>query len=262
MVNENRIIMDNGFISRGYSEIFRVNFKDELLKLQNLIYSLTKEYIEDHDPTISIEKKLNLNFKQIPSSELWSDIMKKVNGSKELPTLINSDAIKTAFKKIFENPEAFDISAFRARLPSQKRVLYNWHQDEGTWFLSKNKKHIKKFPATLWLSINGASEKDSIQLLKNSHLTKLHDHSYVEGQGFFNAKNISNATEENIFTLNLKPSECVIFHPLTLHRSVPSDNKILRPRYTVDIRYFDEAFKPKFNIDLKLKIKKFIKNIF
>ena len=176
--------MNQSFISKGFSEIFKVNFKNELIDLQNLIYNLTKEYIEDHDPADSIEKKLNLNFKETPSTELWSEIMQKVNDSQELPNLIKSDSIKTAFKKIFRSPEPFDISAFRARFPSQKRVLYNWHQDEGTWFLSKNKKHIKKYPATLWLSINGATEKDSIQLVENSHSTKLYDHSYVNGQGF------------------------------------------------------------------------------
>ena len=74
--------------------------------------------------------------------------------------------------------KVFDISTFRARLPDQKRVVYNWHQDEGTWFLSKNKKQLNKYPATLWFSINGASEKDSIQLLKFSHKQKLHNHTY------------------------------------------------------------------------------------
>ena len=79
------------FYFERFSEIFKVNFKNELIDLQNLIYNLTKEYIEDHDPADSIEKKLNLNFKETPSTELWSEIMQKVNDSQELPNLIKSD---------------------------------------------------------------------------------------------------------------------------------------------------------------------------
>lgn len=254
--------MDHFFNSRGFSKIFKVNFENELSNLQNLIYSITKDHLEEHDNSLSIDQKLNVHFKKIPTTEFWTHVMKTVNSSKEISDVINSKSIKLAFKNIFENPEPFEISTFRARFPSQKRVLYNWHQDEGTWFLSKNKNHVQKFPATLWLSINGASEKDSIQLLENSHLNKLHDHSYVSGQGFFNAKNIKTIEIEKIHTINVKPSECVIFHPLMLHRSVPSDGKILRPRYTIDVRYFDKSFKPKFNIDFTLKIKKMIKNLF
>ena len=78
--------------------------------------------------------------------------MKTVNSSNELKNLINSEGIKFTFKKIFKSPQAFEISTFRARFPNQERVLYSWHQDEGTWFLSKNNNHVNKYPATLWSS--------------------------------------------------------------------------------------------------------------
>ena len=47
-----------------------------------------------------------------------------------------------------------------------------------------------------------------------------------------------------------------MFHPLTLHRSVPTTSINFRPRYTIDIRYFDKEFKPKFSVDLLFSNKK------
>ena len=161
--------MDLNFITRGFTDNLFVNFNDELKKLQKLIYINTKSYLVDHDENLSIEKKINLSFKEKPSNELWSELMRIINKSDELSEVINSKSIVEVFKVIFKDPKPFKISTFRARFPEQKRVFYNWHQDEGTWFLSKNKDVQNKFPATLWLSLNGADKNDSIQLVKYSH---------------------------------------------------------------------------------------------
>jgi hypothetical protein len=92
-------------------------------------------------------------------------------------------------------------------LPGQKKVLYNWHQDEGTWAISNDKSILNKNPVTLWLSVNGSNINNSIHLIKNSHKNKVLNHSLIEGQGYFNA---------NI--------------------------KTLKPRYSVDIRYYEGSF--------------------
>ena len=249
--------MNKNFINKGFTDIIYISAEQELTKLQNLIYLNTKDLLIDHEKNISINQKLNLNFKKIPSPKNWSNLMNVINESHELKSLINSEGIKQAFKKIFVNPEPFEISTFRARIPNQKRVIYNWHQDEGTWYLSKNKNHLNKYPATLWFSINGAEKNDTIQLVEHSHQKKLYNHKFVSGQGFFNIdkKNIIN--EKNIYTVVTQPSEGIIFHPLTLHRSVPNDPMLLRPRYTIDIRYFDKNYKPKFEVDFKFRVKKF-----
>jgi len=254
--------MDNNFITKGFTDIICVNFNDELINLQKIIYGKTKDYLIEHEQNLPIEKKINLQFKKIPSDELWSQLMKTVNESEALKNIINSDGIKKAFKIIFKNPKPFDISTFRARFPNQKRVMYNWHQDEGTWYLSKNTKHLNKFPATLWLSLNGANKNDSIQLVNHSHKKKLYDHQFITGQGFFNIKNKKMIKGEEIYTVETKASECVIFHPLTMHRSVPSKKLSLRPRYTIDVRYYDDEFKPQINVDWNFKIKKIFKKLF
>ena len=250
------------FQKNGFTKIFKVNFVDELTNLQKLIYETTKKQLVDHNRDISLEEKLNLKFKDVPKENFFSELMNSINNSSELNNVLNSKGILNSFRLIFNNPEPFDISTFRARIPNQKRTIYKWHQDEGTWHLSKNPKHINKFPATLWLSINGTFESDGIQLVRYSHKDKLHNHSFVKGQGYFNIKSKNQINENKVFNVVTKPSEAVMFHPLTLHRSIPTTSINFRPRYTIDIRYFDKEFKPKFSVDLLFKIKRKFKNLF
>lgn len=254
--------MDQNFLNRGFTDVFDIKIDEELTQLSKLIYTETKPFLVDHNEGISLQQKLNLNFKEIPDTDTWSKLMEKVNSSNELNTLINCNGIKNSFQKIFDNPKIFSISTFRARLPSQKRVIYNWHQDEGTWYLSKNKNQINKYPATLWFSINGASIEDSIQLISFSHKQKLHNHTLVKGQGYFNINKKILEDKNNIITISTKPSQGVIFQPLTIHRSVPPIKISLRPRYTIDIRYYDDEFKKNYKVDFAFKAKKLLKKIF
>ena len=99
--------------------------------------------------------------------------MNEINNSKELNNVIEDDSIINSFRKIFKDPVKFAICTFRARFPNQKRAVNNWHQDEGTWFVSKNKNIQNKYSATLWFSINGTDKSDSIQLVRFSHKKKI-----------------------------------------------------------------------------------------
>jgi len=254
--------MDVNFANRGFTKIIPIQFKDELKNLQIKIYDLTKNLLEKHDQNLDIQDKLKLKFKNKPSNDDWSRLMGEINKSNELKELINCKPVEDAFKIIFDNPKPFEISTFRARFPEQKRVLYNWHQDEGTWYLSKKKEHLNKFPATLWLSLNGANKDESIQLVKYSHKKKLLNHNFVSGQGFFNIDKKNEIDENDIFTVETKASEGVLFHPLTIHRSVPATKINFKPRYTIDIRYYDENFEKKFKVDWKFSVKRILKKIF
>ena len=253
--------MDQNFKDRGFTDIIDVSLNDELKNLQNLIYQKTKHLLITHDQKLSLSEKINLELKNLPHNEFWSKLMNDINNSLELKKLINSDGIKFAFKKIFPKPELFEISTFRARFPNQKRAVYNWHQDEGTWHLSKNKNHLNKYPATLWFSVNGANLNDSIQLVSFSHKKKLYNHSYIKGQGYFSIGKNKLVDPKKITTIVTKPSQCVIFHPLTLHRSTPQEKVYLKPRYSADIRYFDKNFKPNFTVSTIFKFKKLLKKI-
>ena len=103
------------------------------------------------------------------------------------------------------------------------------------------------------VSINGAS-KGSIQLVKKSHKLKLFEHKYVEGQGFFNLKDNSFINHDLIETIETLPSECIMFNSLTIHRSVENKSINMRPRYSADIRYYDEIEENR-----KIKIDNFLK---
>ncbi len=249
------------FFERGFTDNLKLDLGEKLFSLQSLIYDLTKDLLINHDQNLLISEKIKLPFKIVPKGDSWSKIMEKVNTSRELKEIINSEEVRSAFKKVFTNPIAFEISTFRARFPEQKRVLYNWHQDEGTWHLSKKQTITNKFPATLWFSINGADETNSIQVIKKSHKTKLYDHEWVDGQGYFKIQNIEKKIDiEDIHTANLKESECFIFHPLTVHRSVPTSNNLdLKPRYSLDIRYYDQNASIKINTDIKIYLKRLLK---
>ena len=256
--------MADAYSKKGFSEIITIKFDNELRDIQQLIYDKTKKLLADHDINISLEKKLKVPFKVIPSPTDWSILMNEVNESNELKRIIESNPIKEAFKTIFKEPMAFKVSTFRARIPSQKRVIYNWHQDEGTWYLSNDESYNKKFPATLWLSVNGADENDSIQLLEGSHKTKLYEHTMVEGQGYFNIKKNKDDLMKNtkINTIRTDPSQGIIFHPLMVHRSVLPKSDYMVPRYSIDIRYYDKQFKSNYKVDFLFKLKKIAKLFF
>ena len=255
--------MKHNFSTEGFTDIFKLELGQDLLDLQKRIYNSTKELIIDHNVNLSIVDKLQLPFKSLPKKEKWSELMNEINTSNEFKKLIKSEEIIKKFKLVQSKPKIFDISTFRARFPDQSRVLYNWHQDEGTWYLSKNKNHQNKYPSTLWLSINGSNSNDSIQLVKYSHKKVLHNHSFVKGQGFFSARIKKNTIKENdIFTVETAPSEGLIFHPLALHRSVPFQASNLRPRYSIDVRYYDEDLKTEFNESYLFKLKRFYNRVF
>ena len=254
-------MVSQNYFNEGFSDVFLINIKDKLDQLQKVIYELTKEYLVDHDNTIEIVERLNLSFKTIPDDKLWSKIMNQVNQSKELNNLITDKEIIKAFKSISKEPKRFPISFFRARFPGQRRVVYDWHQDEGTWYLSNDNNITKKYPTTLWFSVNGSNQNNSMQLIEKSHNSKLYEHNYVEGQGYFKAIfDHTKIQDSSIRTIITKPSEGFLFHPLTLHRSVPPISNDLKPRYSVDIRYYDSAVKTKIKVASKFKIKKIFKD--
>ena len=41
--------MKKDFLEKGFTQILKVNFKNELLDLQKLIYETTKDLLIDHD---------------------------------------------------------------------------------------------------------------------------------------------------------------------------------------------------------------------
>ena len=256
IINQSNILEE--FTNIGVTSVFDVDLNNELIELQEKIYEMTKDIIIDHNNSLPTSEKIRLPFKTANIKTQWSEIMSEINKSRELENMINSNKIKNVFKYIFKDPERYEICTFRARFPDQERVVYDWHQDEGTWYLSKNRNLLNKFTATMWFSVNGSDEANSIQVVKYSHKNKLFEHKFIKGQGYFHA-NINNQDIDinNIKTIKTKASQAIIFHPLSFHRSVPTEGSVdFRPRYSIDIRYFDNSTKLKYKTSLYFKIKK------
>jgi hypothetical protein len=244
----------------GLSTVFFIDLGDSLTAICNLLYDLTRSHLVDHETTLPIQEKLSLCFKETPPQNLWSAVMSEVNGSAAFLSVVHHPAIKRVFQQVFRAmPEIHPITIFRARLPGQQRAVYTWHQDMGTWYLSKNKSLINCPLYTLWLSINGADESNSLQfLLSSPPINRLFYHERVVGQGLFQAR-IPTSIEINdtsIVSIKAAASEGIIFSPFLLHRSAP-ETKNLQPRYSIDIRYFNPAERQLFNTDLFFKIKRF-----
>ena len=78
------------------------------------------------------------------------------------------------------------------------------------------------------------------------------------GKRFFNIDKKNEIDENDIFTVETKASEGVLFHPLTTIHDLRQQQKInFKPRYTIDIRYYDENFEKKFKVDWKFSVKKY-----
>jgi ectoine hydroxylase-related dioxygenase (phytanoyl-CoA dioxygenase family) len=135
---------------------------------------------------------------------------------------------------------------FRAQDPGQKRAVYRWHQDEGTWFAAPSETLAYRMPGTLWLSINGATAANSIELIPRSHRCGLRLHRNVEGQGYFDADPPEGLPAPVAMTTS--PGDGVLFHALTFHRSIVTPGS-LAPRYSADLRYYDPSRRGRYQVD-------------
>jgi len=228
-----------------------------LAPLQEFIYEQTKDLIIEHDGDLPVEERLRLPFQGAPTSEDFSKVMRALDNSPEVLAVVQSPEVCAAFQRIFDtqNVKQFPISRLRAQFPNVGRSTYQWHQDEGTWYAIPVKDLAYKLPATLWLSINGADSSNSIEIILDSHRSKLERHYKVEGQGFFNAdvpESMANNDHRIITTL---PGEGVAFHPLTFHRSVVGT--VIRPRYSIDIRFYsDESAGQRYPVSWRFRLER------
>lgn len=248
------------YAETGLTPVFRVVDSSALVAVQALIYDRIRHLLVEHGDDLPLIERLRLPFRAPPSQEDFSKFMREIDGTAAVKELVYSDAVREAFSKVFgaEDVTPFPISRFRAQFPNLGKSTYNWHQDEGTWYAVPVKELAGKMPATLWLSLNGADETNSIELIPGSHRSKLENHFKVEGQGFFNAnvpKELQNVPTRIVKT---EPGEGVAFHPLTFHRSVVSN--IVRPRFSIDIRYYSSSATKedaKYKVDWKFALKRF-----
>lgn len=247
--------------SIGRTDPIHVLDREELEPLQHRIYELTEPYLDHSDADTDTEDKLSLPFAEVPPSDLWSRVMQTVNASEELSSVINSPSVRQTFAGLLEtNVSLFPISFFRAQFYQTTRSVYRWHQDIGTWYLSKDPAIADAFPHTMWLSVNGATRENSLEFADGMHNLPLADHVNVEGQGRFHMSRSAPVDRAPTFTPETSPGEAVVFHPLLPHRSVAG--KSLRPRYSVDIRYHDPERRFSGPVSLRFRLRRQLSSLF
>lgn len=223
--------------SEGWGEVQTLLLAHELDSIQSLIWDLTAHLLPDGTRERPIAERLRVPFVRPPSPEDLARLMNTVNGSRELSDLVRSPAVVACFSRVFDTDdvEPFPISRFRAQVPGVARSSYAWHQDEGTWYAVKVKSLAHRLPATLWLSLNGADQSNSIEFIPRSHALGLAHHRNREGQGYFQAVVPRQIEELDRRQASARPGDGVLLHPLLFHRSIPSPHG--PPRYSVDLRY-------------------------
>ncbi len=224
----------------GATGTIAVDLGPRLEALQWRIIEATRHLIVDCDDRMPPAARLALPFRATPQEADWSQLMAAMNRSAEMRDIVECPGVIAIFREIFgAEPERFPICRFRTLFRSTRRSSYDWHQDQGTWYVTNTDfQHLATYmPATMWLSINGASRENSIEIALRSHELPLLFHQVVPGQGAFHADLDRDPNQFEVVTVECEPGDCVVFHPLALHRTVPTKNP--RPRYSIDIRYFD-----------------------
>jgi hypothetical protein len=230
----------------------------DLEALQAVIYDVTASHLAPHDKSLPVSLKIQVPFVGPAPAELFSKLMRTVNESPELDKIIKHPGVTGAFAKVFgEEPIEFPISRFRAQFPANTRSVYNWHQDEGTWYAVPVKTLAHLMPATLWLSLNGADSSNSIEIISGSHRLPLQNHFFTEGQGYFTAIPPKETSSMPRLVVKAEPGDGICFHPLTFHRSIEISS--LRPRYSIDVRYYSpEGAKESYKVSWKFLAKRLL----
>jgi len=255
-------------IKKGYLEVsnYFVGFK-ELEKIREVIFEYLKKYLLYESENLSLAEKISSGMK---GEAVPDKILKDMRD--EVIKLVYSFTIHNETRKIFEKimgHQDIDICEgfldFRANIPSLKKIPTGWHQDVETSFV-ENKNYWKHFSLTSWVALSNAYKENSIELIpKKENLFKIYPQHYGRIGGFDYANKPlreidKELNEDNKYVVECKFDQCVFIDSFILHRTVPNYSN--RPRFSMDIRYFDRTknIKNKIKIHPKLYYFKFLKS--
>lgn len=245
----------------GFSSILRILDEDDITPVQELIYKQTERHLAPHDPGLPLVDRLKIPFVSNLPHAAWGQLMTDINSSAEFRDIAEGGKIKSSFERLRdENMVYYPISRFRASVPGIKRSQFSWHQDEGVQYAMTDKQLAYWDPTTLWLSLNGADESNSIELLPGSHLGKLEYHRFVDGQGNFDATPPGELFDKMPIRIRAEAGEGIFFHSLLFHRTASGECGL--PRYSLDIRYCAEfGRRKKYQVRIVFMFKRLL-NIF
>ncbi len=244
-------------LEHGVTPIVSVMPERALAPLQEVIYAHTRHLIVEHDPALPVAERVRLPFARPASHEDWLRLMRRVEDCPEKRALVDALPVVATFARLYgRRGERFPVSLFRAAFYGLSQSQVTWHQDAGTWYATRRRWLASKVPTTLWLSLNGADRTNSLEIAVRSHTARLLNHRFSAGQGVFRADvgRLLDGCER--VRVACEAGQGIMFHPLTLHRTISPQS--LRPRYSIDIRYFSPEHTARFKVSPRFRVQRWV----
>ena len=128
----------------------------------------------------------------------------------------------------------------RPKLPGQQLTVVPWHQDSGYFGTVSETSLIP----TAWRPLVPVDETNGcLQVVAGSHRLGVVNHYTEEREGKFLEVLDELIEESRIVTCPMELGDALVFHNLTLHRSLPhTTSEIIR--WAIDIRYLRDGDHP------------------
>lgn len=128
----------------------------------------------------------------------------------------------------------------RPKLPGQQLTVVPWHQDSGYFGTVSEDSLIP----TAWIPLVPVDETNGcLQVVAGSHRLGVIDHRTEEREGRFLEVLDELVDDSRIFTCPMEIGDALVFHNLTLHRSIPHTTSEI-VRWAIDIRYLRDGDHP------------------
>ncbi len=128
----------------------------------------------------------------------------------------------------------------RPKLPGQQLTVVPWHQDSGYFGTVSEQSLIP----TAWIPLVAVDETNGcLQVVAGSHKLGVVNHCTENREGRFLEVMDSLVDESKIVTCPMEIGDALVFHNLTLHRSLQhTTSEIIR--WAIDIRYLRDGDHP------------------
>ena len=128
----------------------------------------------------------------------------------------------------------------RPKLPGQQLTVVPWHQDSGYFGRVSETSLIP----TAWIPLVPVDETNGcLQVVAGSHRLGVIDHRTEEREGRFLEVMDELIEDSRIVTCPMALGDALVFHNLTLHRSLPHTTSEI-VRWAIDIRYLRDGDHP------------------
>ena len=128
----------------------------------------------------------------------------------------------------------------RPKLPGQQLTVVPWHQDSG--YFGKVSEY--SLIPTAWIPLVPVDTSNGcLQVVAGSHRSGVIDHHTEEREGRFLEVMDDLVESSRIVTCPMELGDALLFHNLTLHRSIPhTTSEVIR--WAIDIRYLRDGDHP------------------